>query len=206
MPSQSSKTLVIIGHPNPQSYCAALAAAYAEGASQAGAAVQVLHLDQLQFSPDLSAGFGDHQSLEPDLIRAQQLLKWCDCVCIVAPTWWGTYPAVLKGFIDRVLLPGFAFKYIEGRMMPEKLLTGRSARVIVTTDTPLPLLQYLMGDTSVKTLRQNVLGFCGFAPIKAKRIGVVRGSSPEQRQKWLSEVKSLGISDARGKRPALATA
>lgn len=194
------KTLVIIGHPNTSSFCNALANHYAQAAQANGAEVEVLDLATLQFDPHLHTGFQHEQPLEPDLQRAQRLITWSDHICIVTPTWWGSMPALLKGFIDRVFLPGFAFKYRSGSMLPEQLLKGRSGRLILTTDTPPLLLQYFMGDPSARILGRNVLQFCGVRPVRASRFGPIRGTTPEQRTKYLNAAEALARKDHRRQR------
>lgn len=190
-----SKILIIVGHPNASSSCAALAENYAQAARQSGAEVELLHLNQLDFRLNLEAGYHAQQALEPDLQRAQQLIEWCDHLCVVTPTWWGSMPALLKGFIDRTFLPGFAFKYRQGSMLPEKLLAGRSARLIVTTDTPPLLLRTVMGDPTVKSVAQSVMGFCGFRPVRVARFGAIRSSTAQQRETWLAQTVKLAQKD-----------
>lgn len=199
------RTLVILGHPNPDSYCAALARTYADSARQAGAHVDLLDLSTLHFDPHLHGGYHAGQPLEPDLQRAQQLISQADHLCLVTPTWWSSMPALLKGFIDRVFLPGFAFRYRPGRMLPEQLLRGRSARVIVSTDTPPLLLRTLLGDPTLRSLSQGVLAFCGYR-VRSTRLGPIRGSSETQRAAWLERTAHLARQDhaRRAARPAFA--
>lgn len=74
--------------------------------------------------------------LEEDLVDSQQMILWADHVVLAYPNWWGFMPAITKGFFDRILLPGFAFKNYSGKNLPEKLLHGKSIRIMVTMDTP----------------------------------------------------------------------
>ena len=198
------RTLVLIGHPNPDSYCHALAHHYAQAARQGGAEVHILDLARLNFDPSLHRGYRSIQPLEPDLQRAQELLTWCQHLLVVTPTWWSSMPAVLKGFIDRIFLPGFAFKYRPGHLIPEKLLRGRTARLIVTTDSPPLLLRTVMGDSTVRAIAQGVLGFSGFK-VKSTRFGILRTSTPRQREAWLAQTARLAQRDhahARARPPA----
>ncbi|HEX3209462.1 MAG TPA: NAD(P)H-dependent oxidoreductase, partial [Geminicoccaceae bacterium] len=102
------KVLVVVGHPRRPSLAGALAAAYAAGAARAGAAVELLELAALEFDPHVRTRVFAHQSVEPDLERAAAVIAWADHLVFVYPTWWGTMPALLKGFLDRILAPGFA--------------------------------------------------------------------------------------------------
>ena len=103
------KVLVIVGHPRRNSFCAALAQAYVAGAKATGAQVQCLDLAEVDFDPDVHTHSPRAQRLETDALRAQELLKWADHWVFVFPNWWGSMPARLKGFLDRLLTPGFDF-------------------------------------------------------------------------------------------------
>ena len=121
----AQRILVILGHPSADSLSAALAQSYKEGAQAAGAQVRLLDLGALAFDPILRAGYRGEQALEPDLQAAQAQITWAEHLVWVYPTWWGAMPALLKGFIDRVFLPGFAFKYRQGSSLWDRLLAGR---------------------------------------------------------------------------------
>lgn len=191
-----SRILVLDAHPDDGSLCAALAARYADGARGAGADVELLVLRDLDFDVHLRRGLRSDQVLEADLARAQAALVAADHVVVVAPVWWGSVPALLKGFLDRALERGWAYRYRDNGL-PQGLLAGRSARVVVTTDSPGWWLRGLMGDSAVRQLRRSTLRFCGLKPVRATRVGQVHGSSPEQREAWLQRVADLGRADAR---------
>jgi putative NADPH-quinone reductase len=101
-------------------------------------------------------------------------------------------PALQKGFIDRVILPGFAFKYHEGKLLWDKLLKGRSARLLVTMDTPPLWYRWVIGRPGHNQMRHSVLGFCGVKPVRVTQFGVVKKSSPATREKWLATARTLG--------------
>lgn len=192
--ARTPKTLVLLGQPNAQSLCGALADAYAAGARAAGADVEVLRLGDLDFDPILHHGYAQIQPLEPDLVRAQELILSADQLCLVTPIWWGTYPALLKGFLDRVLLPGFAFRYAKpGRQ--ERLLNGKRARLIITGDSPWLWLKFVVGDSTVAALRNSTLRFCGYRPVRVTRLSPVRGSTPQRRAEWIARARELGRRD-----------
>lgn len=187
-------TLVILGHPNPASLCGALADAYVDGARAAGGSVELIRLHELAFDPILHQGYHEVQPLEPDLVRAQEAIAAADRLVLITAIWWGTYPAILKGFLDRAFLPGFAFRYARpGRQV--RLLKGRSARLIVTSDSPWFWLKFVVGDSTVAALRRSTLRFCGFSPVRVTRCSPVRGSSPERRAAWLAKAQELGRKD-----------
>lgn len=188
----TKKTLIILGHPNKDSFCGALAASYRDGAVASGSEVREVFLADLRFDPVLHSAYESSQELEPDLVAAQESIKWADHIVWVYPIWWGTMPALLKGFLDRTFLPGFAFKYRENSRWWDKYLTGRSARMIVTMDAP-PLydsLMYFGGGR--RTMKKAVLEFCGIKPVGVTAFGSVRASDEAKRAKWLASVRQLG--------------
>ena len=188
------KVLLLLGHPSENSFCEALLDAYQTGAESAGAVCKILHISKLDFNVNLSDGYrtGGTVQLEDDLIAAQELIKWADHVVFAYPNWWGFMPAVAKGFIDRVLLPNFAFKNHSGKNFPEQLLKGRSMRVLVTMDTPT-LWYYLVYRASQYQILKNIIfGYVGFKPINFSTFGFMRKSTAEQRNKWLKKVEKLG--------------
>lgn len=186
------KLLLINGHPDSQSYCAALAKAYYEGAKESGAEIEQLNLTELNFNPILIHGYRVPMELEPDLAAAQEKIRAADHLILVYPTWWGTAPALLKGFFDRLLLPGYAFKYYKGKAMPEQRLKGKSARLIVTMNTPPLIYKLLFKSRGIKLVKDMTLGFCGIKPIKVTTLGPIRDSTDETRAKWLEKTKALG--------------
>ncbi len=105
------KVLIINGHPNPDSFNYGIAAAYKKGALTSGAEVKEIVVADLTFNLNLKYGYQKRTDLEPDLLDALEKLKWCDHMVWIHPVWWGGLPAILKGFIDRVFLPGFVFQY-----------------------------------------------------------------------------------------------
>ena len=192
--AEQQNILVILGHPTAESLCAGMARAYAEGARRAGAQVRFLDVGQLGFNP-LFQGYGAAQPLEPDLLAAQADITWAHHLVWVYPIWWGALPALLKGFIDRTFLPGFAFKYRPDSPWWDKLLAGRSARLLVTLDTPGWYFRWIYRMPGHQQMRRTILGFCGIRPIRIGSFGPIRGSSAAQREKWLRQAARLGQRD-----------
>jgi len=184
--------LILLGHPDRDSLCGALALRYATAATNAGHAVRLIALGELEFDPVLRHGYRQIQPLEHDLQDARDALAACDHLVLVYPTWWGAMPALLKGFLDRVLLPGFAFRYRRGSVWWDRLLAGRSARVITTLDTPPWYYRWFYRDAGIAQVRATVLKFCGIRPVRVSRLGAVRSSTPAQRERWLQLAAELG--------------
>ncbi len=186
------KILIIDAHPNQNSFCSALAESYAKGAQSSDFEVQKLSLRNLKFEMNLRDGYRKIQELEPDLIEAQNKIKWCEHLVIVYPIWWGAMPALLKGFLDRCWLPGFAFKYHDKDIFWDRLLAGRSARIIVTSDAPTLYNLIMHFNAPVRIMKNMILGFCGFKPVRTTAIGSVKTLSEMKRRKVLDEVLALG--------------
>ncbi|BBI33556.1 NAD(P)H-dependent oxidoreductase [Cohnella abietis] len=187
-----AKILIITGHPTPQSFCSALSDAYMEGALSSKAQVRTIDLSKIEFNPNLKFGYHQRTELEDSLKEAQELISWANHLVFVYPTWWGAMPAILKGFIDRVFLPGFAFKYRKNSPLWDKLLTGKSAHLIVTMDTPSWYYRLIYRRAGHSVMKRNILQFCGISPVRITEIGPVKSLSDVLRVKWLDKVKRLG--------------
>lgn len=104
------KILLINGHPDTESFNFSIAAAYKKGAIANGYEVREIIVRNLDFNPNLQFGYRKRTELEIDLLEAQEKIRWAEHLVWIYPVWWGSVPALLKGFIDRVFLPGFAFE------------------------------------------------------------------------------------------------
>ena len=186
------KILIINGHPKKDSFCNALCDTYKSGAQNSGNEVVQLNLYDLEFDPNLKFGYSRQNKIETDLVLAQEKITWAEHIVIVHPVWWGSVPAVLKGFFDKALLPGFAFKYRENSVLWDKLLIGKTGRIIYTIDTPVWIYKYFYGEPSVKQVKKRVLGFCGIEPVQVTGIGPIRKSQVEFREKWIGKIEQLG--------------
>jgi putative NADPH-quinone reductase len=152
----------------------------------------VISLGSLSFDPILHNGYAAVQELEPDLVAAQAAITWAEHLVFVYPLWWGAMPALLKGFIDRVFLPGFAFKFRDGSVFWDRLLAVRSAHLLVTMDTPPWYYRWVSGMPGHKQMKHTILGFSGVKPVAISNFGPVKSSTPEQREKWLAQARGFG--------------
>jgi 1,4-dihydroxy-2-naphthoate octaprenyltransferase len=185
--------LIINGHPRKDSLSEALVNAYSEGALAAGVKITKLNLYDLPFNPNVTHFSPTKQLIEPPLKQAQELISWAHHVVFIYPTWWGTMPALLKGFIDRVLTAGFAFEDIEGGTGYAPLLRGKSAQIITTMDTPLWVYTWIYRSPGHNAMRRAILQFCGFHMARTLSFGPIKNSDQEQRQHWLGKVKKEGL-------------
>lgn len=170
MRASTKKIFIVIGHPDPKAFTGRIARWYAEGARAAGHKVRILDLGAVSFDPILRRGYSTAQPLEPALAKAQRDIRWADHLVFVYPNWWGSMPALLKGFFDRVLLPGFAFAYDAEKMRSRGLLAGKSARVILLMRTTSKEYRKKF-PYSGETVKNSILEFCGVRPVRMTEIG-----------------------------------
>lgn len=187
----SQRILIILGHSAQSSFCRQLAERYQHRAQAQGHSIRWLDIGQLQFDPILHQGYQQIQPLEADLQQAQQDILWAQHLVWVYPIWWGGLPALLKGFIDRVFLPGFAFKYRENSSFWDKLLSGRSAQLLVTMDSPPWYYRWISGAPGHRQMKRTILNFSGIQPVKIHSFGPMIKSNPAQREGWLRQVEQL---------------
>lgn len=186
------QVLIINGHPDKQSYNYALSDAYIKGAGKTKAIITQINISDLNFNPNLKFGYRQKTELEPDLLDVIAKIKKACHIVWVFPVWWYGYPAIMKGFIDRTFLPGITFEPIEGKAMPKKLLKGKSARVIITADTPGWYDYLFMKSPAINQFKKGTLKFCGINPVKVTYIAPIKNSSSGYREKWLNKVSLLG--------------
>jgi putative NADPH-quinone reductase len=191
MTTAAARVLVLDGHPDGHSLCGALAAAAAEGARARGAEVRVLSLSAMAFDANLAGRYKTKQVLEPDLEQFLEALRWCETLILVHPMWWGAAPAKLKGLIDRVFLPGIAFAYEGDGHFPKKLFEGRTARVLITTDTPGWYLWLGYRNGWLNVLRRQILDFVGLKVTHMKTLGTIRDATPEKIAGFIEEARRL---------------
>ncbi len=185
------KILVLNGNPNNESFCNEISLKYVEGAKSSGHEVELVNLYDLKFDPVLHKGYSGPQELEPDLEKQQELIKWCEHLVVISPVWWVSSPALLKGYFDRVLLPGFGFKF-NGPGKWERLLKGRSARVIYTQGAPCWYGKFFYNDAFWTAISKGTLGFCGFRPVKKTCFGMVAEAGDKKRKEWLEKIFETG--------------
>ncbi|NLO20069.1 MAG: flavodoxin family protein [Ignavibacteria bacterium] len=186
------KILVFNCNPKKDSFSSELAKKYCHGAELSGADCKIINLIDLEFILNLKWGNTKHIEFEDDLVRAQKEIIEAQHLVFVYPNWWGTYPALLKSFVDRVILSGFAFKYRENSLLWDKLLTGRTARLIITMDTPKLYYYLVFKAPGINSMKKSILQFCGINPVKTTLLGPIKTSSMNKRKAWLNQIFELG--------------
>lgn len=188
---------LIQAHPDPAGghLCHALAQAYADGARGAGHEVRIIDVAQLDFPLLRSQKDWTDGEVPASLRPAQEDMRWAEHLVFFFPLWLGDMPALLKGFLEQIARRGFAFEPEEGNPLGRKLLTGRSARVVVTMGMPALVYRWYFRAHSVKALERNILGFVGIGPIHETLIGGVDGLGEVGVQRWRDKMAKLGRND-----------
>jgi NAD(P)H dehydrogenase (quinone) len=189
------KVLVILAHPRPGSLNHALADALCRGLSAAGIDVIFHDLYREGFDPVLPAGeMPRHGAVDPAVRAHCDELAASGGIVFVHPNWWGAPPAILKGWIDRVIRPGVAYEFLEGdggEGVPRGLLAGKSAAVFNTSDTPEEREREVFGDPLDLFWERCVFGFCGITRYHRRTFRVVVASTLERRREWLNEAETF---------------
>jgi len=188
------RILIVDGHPDSAAgrFVHALCRAYHDGAELGGHEIRSVIVSELQFA--LLRSNDEFRSRQiPSAIReCQESLLWADHLVLIYPLWLGDMPALLKGFLEQLLRPEFAFSAAPLSAAVRKPLAGKSARVIVTMGMPAAVYRVYFGSHSLKALRRNVLHFCGIRPVRSSVIGGVESMGQVRRGVWLALVQELG--------------
>ncbi len=192
---QPKNIVILLGHPDSVGVCIDIANTYEEAARAAGHHVERFNIGEMHFDPILHEGYRTIQELEPDLVHFQEVVRACDHLVIVYPNWWSGPPALLKGLFDSVWLPGFAYRYIKAKdgtrtMFWNRLLKGKTARVIVTTGMH-PLALRLLYGHYMQQISIGTLWFAGFH-VHESSFGPAEDSNKEKESAWLKRVRAWG--------------
>jgi putative NADPH-quinone reductase len=190
----SKQILIIQGHPDGarQHLCHALAEAYADGARGAGHGVETVEPARLDFPLLSDAAQWQDGAVPASLRPAQEAIARAGHIVLVYPLWLGDMPALLKGFLEQVLRPGFALAPAPANPLKAGLLGGRSARVIVTMGMPSLLYRSFYRAHSLRSLRRNILHFVGITPVASTIVGGAGSMTPERAARWCERLQRLG--------------
>ncbi len=187
------KISVILAHPSQESFNHAIATVAIKTLNENGHKVYFHDLYQENFAPLLpSEEFPKGAVLPPEIEKHCKEIFQAQGIIIIHPNWWGQPPAVLKGWIDRVLRPGVAYQFREGDKgegVPIGLLKAKSAIVFNTSNTETKREKKVFGDP-LETLWKNcIFNLCGIPAFHRRTFSVIVISSPQQRKNWLNEVR-----------------
>ena len=183
------KIFILLGHPDAETLSGEIATQYETEARAAGHEVRRMNIGELQFDPILHHGYKVIQELEPDLKQVQENMRWCEHFVFIYPVWWSATPALVKGMFDRMWLPGFAFKFNKGKLGWEKLLKGRTARVIALSKMHPWQIRLLFGDHT-NEISHATFGFSGLK-VRMTEIGHSEILSEKEKAGWMKRIGAL---------------
>lgn len=186
--------LIIQGHPDGEQkhFCHVIGEKYTSAAESAGHKVRHVFVANLNFPLLTSEKEFNAGTTTEDIKNVQGDITWADHVVVIYPLWLGDMPAILKGFFEQVLRPGFAISEIKKGSGFKRLLKNKSARIVVTMGMPAVVYRWFFKQHAVKALKRNILGFCGFNPINTTLIGQVHPENEDHLSLALSKISHLG--------------
>lgn len=192
-----TKTLIVTCHPYDGSFCHALMESVSKGAVDAGNAVEVINLEADHFDPVMHSadliGFLKHQSQDEQAQAYIEKVRSADHLVLIFPIWWELMPAMMKGFIDKVVFPGETFDYTHGGMGMRPLLPSlKSTTIITTMNTPKALYRWVFGNAIQRALVRGTLKKMGLRHVQWFSCNMVKGSSDKRRQAWLARANRVG--------------
>jgi putative NADPH-quinone reductase len=185
-----TRVVIIVGHARTGTYCEALGEAYREGAEAAGHEAKLFATASMAFDPILREAYVRVQPREPDLEAAYQAMLAADHIVLIFPLWLGDMPAIMKGFLERILQPDLVEPAKTGQFV--QVLKGKSARVIVTMGMPGFVYRWWYCAHALKLLKRNILGFMGVNPVHATILGNVEGVGAVIRHQRIEDARELG--------------
>lgn len=190
----AKRVLIIQGHPDSstQHLCHRIAAAYAEGARNAGHSVREIDVGKLDFPILRSAAAWREQAPSQDIQEAQEAIRDAQQLVLIYPLWLGAPPALFKGFLEQLFRPGFAFARDSKKAASLHPLRGKRVRIIVTMGMPGWFYRCFYGAHSLRSLKRNILRFVGAGAIRTTLFGMVEGLSERQLERCLTKVRQLG--------------
>ena len=192
----AKRIFVWVAHPKADSLCEGMADAYQAAVAGSGAEVRRMNLSDMSFDMNFE-GYGESAPmLEPDLMEWQENVRWADHLLFVHPYWWGSMPTKAKAVLGRALTPGFGFTYHRKGVNWDKLLKGKTADVMITSDTPPLLDTILYRKPGRRVMKNQILGFCGVQTKNVVQFGSVKTASPEKISSWIERAGRLGVKAA----------
>ncbi|SMP02512.1 NAD(P)H-dependent oxidoreductase [Shimia sagamensis] len=190
---------ILNGHPAAESLTGSVAKSYADAARKAGHQVRLTNLHDLTFDPDYGfGGYVNQKPLEPELEQVLADIEWSEHVVVATPMWWGGLPAKLKGLFDRALLPGRTFdtRTTTKLGLPAPLLTGRTGRVLLLSDTPGWFFRLMYRNAMIVQIQRQILEFVGIKPVKVTQFNGTSDPKAGSVEKWLKQAAKIGAQAA----------
>lgn len=194
-------TLIIYNHPHEGSFCSAIRQAVSNGLKKGGHEYKIINLDKDGFDPvmrekDLKAfvqagrtGEDGLEDVDPLVLRYMKKLRWAEHIVMIFPIWWMTMPAMMKGFVDKVIFPGVVYK-MEGGKLVSMLSSLKQVTVISTMNTPSEVYKDLFGNSLEGSLIKGTFNQIGIHDVRWISLNMVKQSGDEKRWLWLDEIEN----------------
>ena len=179
---KSRRIFILMANPDKDTMSNYFAGVYEKAAGDAGHDVRRTNLVDMQFDPLLHLGYKVIQPLEPDLLKVQEDIRWADHFVVVFPIWWSGMPSLLKAMFERMWLPGFAFHFHKSNMGWDKLLRGKTSRIITLSKMHPWAIRFMFGNFS-NALKSSILQFSGFK-VRETNIGFSETMSKRSKARW----------------------
>ena len=195
------KTLIIYNHPHEGSFCSAIRDAVQSGLDTAGHSFKLINLDEDKFDPvmhekDLKAfvqggrlGEAGTEGVDPLVMSYVEKMRWAERIVMIFPIWWMTMPAMMKGFVDKVIFPGVVYK-MEGGDLVSMLSELKQVTVITTMNTPQDVYKEMFGNSIEGSLIKGTFNKIGIHDIRWISLNMVKQSGDEKRWLWLDEIET----------------
>ncbi len=189
------RVVIVFNHPYEGSYCNAIFDTVKSGLDKAGHEIDIIHLDNDKFNPVMTAedllAFKNKKSIDTQAKEYIQRIKAADHLVFIFPIWWELMPALMKGFIDKVIFPGETYDYTSsGHGMVTLMKNIKSITVITTMNTPAIMYKLIYGDAVKKALIKGTFQKTGCKKVKWLSLNMVKMSSKDKREKWLKQIEN----------------
>jgi len=189
------RVVIVFNHPYSGSYCSAILNSVKSGLEKSGHEIDVIHLDNDKFNPVMTAedllAFKNKKSIDTQAKEYIQRIKAADHLVFIFPIWWELMPALMKGFVDKIIFPGETYDYTQsGYGMVTLMKNIKSITVITTMNTPGLMYKLIYGDAIKKALIKGTLRKMGCKRVKWLSLNMVKMSSKEKRVKWLEQIEN----------------
>jgi NAD(P)H dehydrogenase (quinone) len=186
--------LIVYAHPWEGSYNHAVLEAVQRGLAAGGTGFETIDLNIEGFNPVLTqkdlAQYSKGGTTDPKVAEYQGKINACDYLFVIFPVWWGSMPAILKGFFDKVLLKGWAYDAAPMGMLKPLIHNVKRAVVISTMNAPRFYYNVFMGQQIKYGLINGMLKTCGISPTKWFSLSRVVYVSRKKRQRWLDAIEA----------------
>lgn len=189
------RVVIVFNHPYEGSFCNSILNSVKSGLTKAGHEFDVIHLDNDKFNPVITGedllAFRNKKAIDSQSIDYINRIKVADHIVFVFPIWWELMPALMKGFIDKVIFPGEFYDYTKsGYGMFTLMKNIKAVTVITTMNTPSLMYKFIYGNAIKKSFIKGTLQKTGCKNVKWLSLNMVKASTEEKRAKWLSQIEN----------------